>query len=330
MIWLFLVLFPESKYNFERRKHKQTKLVNISEYIVLRTFPHKIVLTPHPPRGCVTSCIHNGKVTFNTSHYPFYAQYIILLSQRNPLTSYFSISNKLPISSFSYYISNKFWIVFKYILSLEISNLTSSKILSQSTHRNIKFSILVHIENFPSFVISKAKCQSVSVNFSNTEWHIRVQLFKYCQAGKEFILVTPSSSDQPETLSVCLCGRRSDRKECSFNVDALFKFKQPVTAQQKRYLHKFGFDSTTHYFNWGYRKFAQINVIFALFYFLRINFRIFWTSAMAIWLINHLNCSLMSPFLSAKCKWILLIIYRRVFCLTHANQFNINKFAWIQ
>ena len=54
--------------------------------------------------------------------------------------------------------------------NLEISYLASSKILKQSTHRNIQFSIL--IENFHSFVTSKAKYESVSINFNNTEWYI--------------------------------------------------------------------------------------------------------------------------------------------------------------
>ena len=178
-------------------------------------------------------------------------------------------------------------------MNLEISHLTSSKILSQSTHRNIKFSIL--IENFNSFVTSKAECNSLSINFNNTEWYIYVQLYKYDQTSNEYICVTPSSSDQPETLAAFLCGRRSDRKECSFNVDEIFKFKQPSTAREYRLLRKFSFDSTKDYFDWGYRNFARIDVIFAFFYFffifLRINFRLFWTSAMAIWLINHLNCS---------------------------------------
>ena len=157
-------------------------------------------------------------------------------------------------------------------MNLEISHLTSSKILSQSTRRTFKFSISVHIENFPSFVTSKAECQSVSVNFNNTEWYIYVQLFKYCLTSKEYIRITSSSTEQPETLGVFVCGRRSDRKECSFDVNAIFKFKRPSTAREMQFSqsHKFCFNSTKHYAAWGYRNFAKIDVILALSFFYQI------------------------------------------------------------
>ena len=146
-------------------------------------------------------------------------------------------------------------------MNLEISHFSSSKILSQSTHRTIKFSILVHIEHFHSFVTSKAEYESVSINFNNTEWYIKIRLYKYCQTSKEDIRVTSSSSDQPETLGAFVCGKRSDRKECSFDVEESFKFKRPTTAQENRESHKFCFNSTKQYESWGYRNFAKIDVI---------------------------------------------------------------------
>ena len=140
---------------------------------------------------------------------------------------------------------------FKYILNLEIIHLASSKILKQSAQRTIQFSVLV--ENFPSFIISKAEYKSVSINFNNTEWFVKIELHKYCQTSKENSRVTPSSPDPPETLAALLCGRRrSDPKECSFIVDATFKFKQSDTVQQGRYFHRFCFDSTKDYYDWGY------------------------------------------------------------------------------
>ena len=137
--------------------------------------------------------------------------------------------------------------------------MASSKILKQSTQRTIQFSILV--ENFHSFVTSKAEYESVSINFNNTEWYIYVQLFKYCLTSKEYIRITSSSTEQPETLGVFVCGRRSDQKECSFDVDETFKFKRPLTAKEVRYSHKFNFNSTRNLDSWGSRQLSRIDVI---------------------------------------------------------------------
>ena len=156
-------------------------------------------------------------------------------------------------------------------MNLEISHFSSCKILKQSTHRTINFSILVHIENFPSFVTSRAECRSVSIKFNNTEWYIKIELYKYCQTSKESIRVTSSSLDTPETLCVFVYGRRSDQKECSFDVNANFKLKQSSTAIEKQFLQtcKFSFDSTKQHdsWAWGFPKFARIDVFLKGFLF---------------------------------------------------------------
>ena len=149
-------------------------------------------------------------------------------------------------------------------MNLEIIHFSSSKILKQSTQRTFKFSILVHIENFPSFVTSKAEYESVSIHFNNTEWYIKINLRKYCQTKEYYISVTSSSSDQPETLAAFVFGRRRDRKECSFNVDATSKFIQPDTAQEDMESHKFVFSSTKQCIGWGRPEFARIDVFLTL------------------------------------------------------------------
>ena len=162
---------------------------------------------------------------------------------------------------------------------------------------------MIRIENFPLFVTSKAEFESERINAYGTEWFIHIQLYKYCRTSKEYILVNSSSSNKPETLSAFLCGRRSDRKKCSFDVDKTFMFKQESADRENwgSISHKFGFDSTNYYAAWGYYDIARIDVIlFYQFLTLIINFRIFWTSEKAIWLITHLKCSLMSPFQSAN------------------------------
>ena len=187
--------------------------------------------------------------------------------------------------------------------------LTSLEILKQQITSRTRFTLLAWIENFLSFVSLKAAFDTKRIDVYGTEWYISIELYKYCQTSKEHIHVTSSSPDQPETLGAFVCGRRSDRKECSFDVEATFKFKQSSINPEDLDSNsdKFCFNSTTHYDAWGYFDFATIDVIFLIHTFLThklshkpvtINFRIFWTSAMAIWLITHLKCSLMSPFLS--------------------------------
>ena len=137
--------------------------------------------------------------------------------------------------------------------------MASSKILKQSTHRTIQFSVLV--ENFPSFVTSKAEYKSVSINFNNTEWFVKIELHKYGQTSKESVSVTSSSTERPETLAAFVYGKRSDWIECSFFVGATFKFKRPSTTDEMRYSHKFSFNSTTNLNSWGCRQLARIDVI---------------------------------------------------------------------
>ena len=164
---------------------------------------------------------------------------------------------------------------------------------------------MVRIDNFPLFVTSKAVFDTKYFNAYGTEWYITISLYKYCQTRKGQKRVTSSSvNDQPETLGAFVYGTRSDRKECSFDVDETFKFKRPSTALEVQYSHKFSFGLTKHFDSWGSRQFARIDVIlilpfFCQFFDIFINFRIFWTSTMAIWQqIIHLKYSSMYQFLS--------------------------------
>ena len=143
--------------------------------------------------------------------------------------------------------------------------MTSSEVLKQPSPR-FKFSLLVRIENFSSFVNSKAKCETKRVSVNDTEWCIKIEFYRYSQTDRDYILVTPSSPEQPEFFAAFVCGTRSDRKECSFAVDTILKFKR--AAQKFRYSHKFSFDSTNHCDSRGYRNFVRIDVILLYHFFL--------------------------------------------------------------
>ena len=100
-----------------------------------------------------------------------------------------------------------------------------------------KFQQMIRINNFPSFVTSRAEFYTKRINAYGTEWYIAIEWFKYCQTGKEYILVNSTSTDQSDTLGVFVCGGRSDQKECSFDVEAIFKLRQISTATEGRYSH---------------------------------------------------------------------------------------------
>ena len=115
-----------------------------------------------------------------------------------------------------------------------------------------KFQQMIRINNFPSFVTSKAEFDTKRINAYGAEWYIAIEWYKYCQTGKKYIHVTSSSPDQPETLGVFLYGIRSDQKECSFNVEATFKLRGISIAIEYLYSQKFYFTSTKTFDIWGY------------------------------------------------------------------------------
>ena len=124
-----------------------------------------------------------------------------------------------------------------------------------------KFQMMIRINNFPSFVTSKAVFDTKRINAYGTEWYIRIFLCKYCQTSNEHKIVKSTSTDQPETLGAFFCGTRSDGKECSFDVDFTFKFKRSSTAREMRFSENFSFNSTENLDAWGCVDFSTIDVI---------------------------------------------------------------------
>ena len=124
---------------------------------------------------------------------------------------------------------------------------------------------MMRIDDFPSFVTSKAEYETKPMKVYGTEWRIRVYVCKYCPANKKTIHIFPSSPDQPETLGAYVCGIRRDHKECSFDLDASFQLKSSSTTRELRYSHKFVFNSTDYYNSWGFPEFGKIDVFLALY-----------------------------------------------------------------
>ena len=137
-----------------------------------------------------------------------------------------------------------------------------------------KFSLLIRLEHFPTYVTSKGNFYTRAININDTRWYISISLRKYCQTSGEYIIITPDSSDQPETLGAYIHGLRHHRyngidKDYSFDVEAQFKFKQVPTAGGDNFTRKFCLNSSNGYnYDWGTPELAKIEVafIFAFFY----------------------------------------------------------------
>ena len=132
-----------------------------------------------------------------------------------------------------------------------------------------KLSLLVRIDNFPSFVTSKESLYTRDIIVNNTRWYITVYMMKYCQTSAKYILTNDEASDRPETLGAYVHGECEKGNDCSFDVVAKFKFKQPHPANnEKEFTKKFCFNSSNGYeFGWGFCRLAEINEVFIIFFF---------------------------------------------------------------
>ena len=117
------------------------------------------------------------------------------------------------------------------VLTLDILGneyFASMDVLKHASYTLNKLSLLIRIDNFPSFVTSKAHLYTRDIILNNnTRWNILVGLTKYCQTSEKYILINAETSDQPETLGVFVNGKGEKGINCSFDVVAKFKFKQP-------------------------------------------------------------------------------------------------------
>ena len=133
-----------------------------------------------------------------------------------------------------------------------------------------KFSFLIRLEHFPIYVTSKGDFYTRDIYINNTRWYFSIDLRKYCQTSGKYNIITPDSSDQPETLGAHIHGeqRRGVKKDCSFDVEVQFKFKQVLTAKSHNLKHKFCLNSSNEYkCNYGTPKLAKIKVAFTFAFF---------------------------------------------------------------
>ena len=91
-----------------------------------------------------------------------------------------------------------------------------------------QFQTIIRINDFLSFVDSKATYERKAGTFEDVEWFIVIQLSKYCPESKSFITLNSTSSDTPEFLGIYIyCkGNPNDTIGASFNIDVIVKFKR--------------------------------------------------------------------------------------------------------
>ena len=108
------------------------------------------------------------------------------------------------------------------------------EVLKQNSFTQNKLSLLIRIDDFPSFVASKARCFTREFNVNNTWWYVGICLDKWCETRERYTALTPESFDQPEFLSAGIWGNCAENicNDRSFDVAAIFKFKHSSADEQ--------------------------------------------------------------------------------------------------
>ena len=147
------------------------------------------------------------------------------------------------------------------------------QISSVLTRIKNKLSILIRLEHFPALVTSKGFFCTRDININNTRWYFSIDLQKYCQTSGEYIIITPDSSDQPETVGVFIHGEQHNVFEKdSFVVEVQFKFKQVPMDKGHNFTRKFCLNSSNNYACcWGTSKLAKIEVAFIFTFLIKLN-----------------------------------------------------------
>ena len=92
------------------------------------------------------------------------------------------------------------------------------------------FDMSIRIDNFCSFVASKAKYQTSQITVNDDiECFISIELGKYCKTSKRCESLTPS--DPADSLMIHFLGRSNGKKKNSeFDVQLVIKFKRTLLA----------------------------------------------------------------------------------------------------
>ena len=119
-----------------------------------------------------------------------------------------------------------------------------------------KLSLLIRIDNFPSFVTTKAR-YFTGIIVNNIRWYISVSIRK-CRNVNE-------TSDHPESLAAYILGTGEEGIDCLFDVVAKFKFKQPHPRDdENEFTKKFCFNSSNSYVVGWDLYHQEIKVVFTL------------------------------------------------------------------
>ena len=85
----------------------------------------------------------------------------------------------------------------------------------------------IRIDDFPSFVDSKANYETKVGTFEDVDWFIVIDLSKYRQESKRYITLNSTSSDTPEFLGIYFyCQSNLNAPRRHYWIDAIIKFKR--------------------------------------------------------------------------------------------------------
>lgn len=146
----------------------------------------------------------------------------------------------------------------------------SCDVLEQTSFTKNKLSLLIRIDNFPAFVSSKADCHTRAITINNVRWFIALNFAKFYQTSGKYDLIK-QESDKAEILTAFLIGvgaGRSVNKDCTFDVEATFKFQNRPWIDQKTINNKFYFSAKNEYQARALLELARIEVNFIIIFFL--------------------------------------------------------------
>ena len=118
--------------------------------------------------------------------------------------------------------------VFEFITPFLEQPYQIASISNELTDKIHQIQTVIRIDDFPSFVDSKATYETKAGTFEDVDWFIVIQLSKYCHESKSYVTLNSISSDTPEFLEIYIyCkGNPNAPPGNFFNIDAIVKFKR--------------------------------------------------------------------------------------------------------
>ena len=106
--------------------------------------------------------------------------------------------------------------------------------MSNELTSKTQLQLKIRIDDFPSFVDSKATYETKAGTFEGVDWFIVIDLSKYWQESKSYITLNSTSMDTPEFLGTYFFCESNLNAPWGrfFKIDAIIKFKRTVFSKK--------------------------------------------------------------------------------------------------